>query len=113
MGRVQSRQTPKFRGWDRRTESRRDLYLGTAKRHFYHLNIDSGEVLSDFATDAAPTGYLTVADGSLLIFLGDEILASFDLDLKKQRWSWKLPKNGPLRGRISGKEMCWLAIVEN
>jgi hypothetical protein len=78
-----------------------------------HLNIDSGEVLSDFATDAAPTGHLTVADGSLLIFLGDGILASFDLDLKKQRWSWKLPKNGPLRGRISGKEMCWLAIVEN
>src|SRR5260370_19492028 len=70
----------------------RDLYLGTAKRHLYRLNIDSGEVLSDSATDAAPNGHLTVADGSLVVFLGDEIFASFDLDLKKLRWSVEASK---------------------
>lgn len=69
-----------------------DLYLGTAKRHLYRLNIDSGEVLSDLATEAPPNGRLAVADGSLLVFLGDETLASFDLDLKKLRWSAEASK---------------------
>ena len=69
-----------------------DLYLGTAKRHLYRLNIDSGEMLSDLATEAPPNGRLAVADGSLLVFLGDETLASVDLDLKKLRWSVEASK---------------------
>jgi outer membrane protein assembly factor BamB len=69
-----------------------DLYLGTAKRHLYRLNIDSGEVLSDLATDAAPNGRLIVTSDSLFAFLGDEIFASFDLNLKKLRWSAEASK---------------------
>jgi outer membrane protein assembly factor BamB len=84
----------------------RDLYLGTAKRHLYRLNIDSGEVLSDFATDATPNGHLIVADGSLLVFLGDEIFASFDLDLRKQRWSVEASKE-----RTSARPYLWQGHV--
>ena len=34
-----------------------DLYVGTAKRHLYRLNTDSGEVLGDLATQAAPNRF--------------------------------------------------------
>jgi outer membrane protein assembly factor BamB len=69
-----------------------DLYLGTVKRHLYRLNIDTGEVQSDLATDAAPNGRLIATDDSLFVFLGDEIFASFDLNLKKLRWSAEASK---------------------
>jgi outer membrane protein assembly factor BamB len=69
-----------------------DLYLGTAKRHLYRLNTDSGEVLSDLATEATPNGHLVVADNSLLAFLGDEIIASVDLGLAKLQWSAEASK---------------------
>jgi outer membrane protein assembly factor BamB len=69
-----------------------DLYLGTVKRHLYRLNTDSGEVQSDFATNAAPNGRLIATDDSLFAFLGDEIFASFDLSLKKLRWSVEASK---------------------
>jgi outer membrane protein assembly factor BamB len=69
-----------------------DLYLGTAKRHLFRLNTDSGEVLSDLATEATPNGHLVVAGDALLAFLGDEIIASVDLDLRKVRWSAEASK---------------------
>jgi outer membrane protein assembly factor BamB len=69
-----------------------DLYLGTAKRHLYRLNADSGEVLGDLATEATPKGHLVVAGISLLAFLGDEIVASADLGLAKLRWSAEASK---------------------
>jgi outer membrane protein assembly factor BamB len=69
-----------------------DLYLGTVKRHLYRLNIDSGEVLSDFVTDAAPNGRLIASDDSLFTFLGDEIFASIDLNMKTLRWSAEASK---------------------
>jgi outer membrane protein assembly factor BamB len=69
-----------------------DLYLGTAKRHLYRLNADSGDVLGDMETQAQPIGRLVLADNSLLAFLGDEIFASFDLDLKNLRWSAEASK---------------------
>lgn len=69
-----------------------DLYLGTAKRHLYRLNADSGEVLGDTETQAAPNGRLLLVENSLLAFLGDEIFTSFDLDLKKVRWSSEASK---------------------
>ena len=69
-----------------------DLYLGTAKRHLYRLNADSGEILSDLATEATPSGRLIIAGGSLLAFLGDETLASLDLSLKQIRWSAEASK---------------------
>jgi outer membrane protein assembly factor BamB len=69
-----------------------DLYLGTAKRHLYRLNADSGEVLSDTETEAAPSGRLVLVDNSLYAFIGDEVFASFDLDLKKVRWSVRASK---------------------
>jgi outer membrane protein assembly factor BamB len=69
-----------------------DLYLGTANRHLYRLNADSGEILGDTETEAAPNGRLVLADNSLLAFLGDEVFACFDLDLKKLRWSIEASK---------------------
>lgn len=69
-----------------------DLYLGTTNRHIYRLNADSGEVLNDLGTQSAPNRHLILADDSLLAFLGDEIFASFDLDLKKLRWSEEASK---------------------
>ena len=69
-----------------------DLYLGTAKRHLYRLNADSGDVLGDTETQAAPNGRLLLVENSLLAFLGDEIFTSFDLDLKKVRWSSEASK---------------------
>jgi outer membrane protein assembly factor BamB len=69
-----------------------DLYVGTTKRHLFRLNADSGEVLDDFVTGSAPNRYLIVADDSLLAFLGDEMFASFDLGLKKLRWSAEASK---------------------
>jgi len=65
----------------------RDLYLGTAKRQLYRLNTGSGEILGETATQATPFGQLILASDSLFVFLGDELLASFDLDLKKPRWN--------------------------
>ena len=65
----------------------RDLYLGTAKRRLYRLSADSGEVLGDFVTESMPNRHLIVEDDSLFAFLGDEVFASFDLPLKKLRWS--------------------------
>jgi len=69
-----------------------NLYLGTSKRHLYRLNTDSGAVLSDLPTESAPNRRLIIANDSLLVFLGDEIFASFDLDLKKLRWSAEASK---------------------
>jgi len=69
-----------------------NLYLGTSKRHLYRLDTDSGAVLSDLPTESAPNRRLIIANDSLLAFLGDEIFASFDLDLKKLRWSAEASK---------------------
>jgi len=63
-----------------------DLYLGTGNRHLYGLNVDSGEVLGEYATESAPNRQLLIAENPLVVFLGDEVYASFDLDLKKIRW---------------------------
>lgn len=69
-----------------------DLYLGTANRHLYRLDADSGEVLADIETRAEPTGHLVVSDDSLLAFIGYNALGSFDLELMKLRWSSEIPK---------------------
>jgi len=69
-----------------------DLYLGTAKRHLYRLNTETGKVENDLATEAMPYGRLVIDDDFLLVFLGDEVLASFDLDLTKLRWSVEASK---------------------
>jgi outer membrane protein assembly factor BamB len=69
-----------------------DLYLGTAKRHIFRVDSTSGEVLSDFAVESQPHGHITIAGDSLFAFLGDEVLASFDLSLKKLQWSSEASK---------------------
>jgi outer membrane protein assembly factor BamB len=69
-----------------------DLYLGTAKRQLYRLNTESGEILGETAAQATAYGQLILASDSLFVFLGDELLASFDLDLKKLRWSAEASK---------------------
>jgi outer membrane protein assembly factor BamB len=69
-----------------------DLYLGTAKRRLYRLDSASGKVLGELATDAEPRGHLLLAGDSLVTFLGDELLSSFDLPLKQVRWSSEASK---------------------
>lgn len=83
-----------------------DLYLGTAKRHLYRLNADSGEVLGDTETKVAPNGRLLLVDDSLLAFLGDDLFASFDLDLKKIRWSSEASKQW-----TSARPYLWHEVV--
>jgi outer membrane protein assembly factor BamB len=70
----------------------RALYVGTAKRHLYRLDADSGEVLSDFATEAEPRWPIIVAGDSLIVFLGEEVLAGLDLSLKQMKWSSEASK---------------------
>jgi len=83
-----------------------DLYLGTANRHLYRLSTDSGEVLGDIPTKAAPNGHLSVVGDSLLAFLGDENFSSFDLDLKKLHWSAQASKEW-----TSARPYLWCDLV--
>jgi outer membrane protein assembly factor BamB len=66
-----------------------DLYLGTAKHRLYRLDANSGEVRGEVETEAEPDGHLVLADNSLLAVLGGRVIANFDLDLKRMRWSAK------------------------
>ena len=70
-----------------------EIYVGTANRHIYRLDADSGKVLADLAADAEPRWRLMIASDSLLAFLGPQTLASFDLSLKETRWSAKASPN--------------------
>jgi len=83
-----------------------DLYVGTAKRRLYRLDTGSGEVLSDFAAESEPRWSLLIASDSLVAFLGDEVLASIDLSLKKIRWSAEAPKEW-----TSARPYLWRGIV--
>ena len=83
-----------------------DLYVGTAKRRLYRLDTGSGEVLSDFAAESEPRWSLLIAGDSLVAFLGDEVLASIDLSLKKILWSAEAPKEW-----TSARPYLWRGIV--
>ncbi len=63
-----------------------NLYVGTAKRHVYRLDSGSGEVLGDMVTESEPRWTMVVAGESILVFLGEDVLASLDLLLKKVLW---------------------------
>ena len=69
-----------------------DLYVGTSKRHVYRLDAQSGNVLADMGTEAEPRWRLILAPNSLLVFLGDEILADLDLSLTRVLWSAEASK---------------------
>lgn len=68
------------------------VYFGTAQRHLYRLGADSGEILGDISTEATPSGHLIPVGDSLLAFVGDEVVASFNPDLKKLQWSVEASK---------------------
>jgi hypothetical protein len=70
------------------------------------LDTGSGEVLSDFAAESEPRWSLLIAGDSLVAFLGDEVLASIDLSLKKIRWSAEAPKEW-----TSARPYLWRGIV--
>jgi outer membrane protein assembly factor BamB len=69
-----------------------DLFLGTAKRRLYRLDAGSGNVLGEIATEADPLSRIIIAGDSLLVFFGNEVLASLDLSLKKVRWAQRASK---------------------
>lgn len=83
-----------------------DLYVGTSKRHMYRLSSTSGEVLSDLATKSEPRGQVLIADDSLLVFLGTDILASLDLALERVRWSAEASKEW-----TSARPYLWHKVV--
>lgn len=83
-----------------------DLYVGTTKRHLYRLDTRSGDVLGDFVAESEPRWSLLVAGDSLIAFLGDEVLASLDLSLKKMRWSAEASKEW-----TSARPYLWRGMV--
>jgi outer membrane protein assembly factor BamB len=70
----------------------RSLYVGTAKRHIYRLDSASGDVLGDMNTESEPRWSIAVAGESILVFLGEDVLVSLDLSLKKVLWSAEASK---------------------
>jgi len=83
-----------------------DLYVGTAKRHIYRLDTDSGNVLGDFATESEPRWHLALTEDSLVVFVGEEILDSLDLSLKNLRWSAEASKEW-----TSARPYLWQGLV--
>ena len=83
---------PRREGNDVRSGQREYVYVGTDKRQVYRLSADSGEILGNVTTNATPYGRLVAAGDSLFAFLGDEVVASFNLDLKKLQWSAEASK---------------------
>jgi outer membrane protein assembly factor BamB len=84
----------------------RNLYVGTTTRHIYRLDSGSGEVLGDIVTQSEPRWTIVLAGESILVFLGEDVLASLDLSLKRVLWSAEASKewtsNRPYlwRGRV-------------
>jgi len=68
------------------------LYVGTANRHVYRVESSSGNLTADVQTEWQPRWSLLFPDDSLVVFLGDETLASIDLSLKKILWSAEASK---------------------
>src|SRR5260370_28261689 len=64
----------------------RDLYVGTDQRRLYRIKAESGEVSGSLDTAASPRSRLIASPEGLLVFLGDDILASVDPSLKKVQW---------------------------
>lgn len=83
-----------------------DLFLGTAKRRLYRLDAGSGNVLGEIAAEAEPIGHIIITGDSLLVFLGDEVLASLDLSLKKMRWVQEAAKEWS-----SARPYLWRGLV--
>lgn len=69
------------------------IYLGTANRHLYRLDADSGKILADLPVEGDPRWRLILTRDSLLVFLGPQILAAADLSLKDIGWSAKASPN--------------------
>jgi PQQ-like domain len=80
--------------------------LGTAGRRLYRLDTESGSVLSDLSTQSAPNRRLIVDGESIFVFVGDEIFASVDSELKKLRWSAEASKEW-----TSARPYLWHGIV--
>ncbi len=83
-----------------------DLYLGTANRHIYRVDSTSGDLTGDFQTEWQPRWNILLANNSLVLFLGDETLASIDLSLKKILWSAEASKEW-----TSARPYLWRGLV--
>lgn len=64
-----------------------DLYVGTSNRQLHHLSTATGDVLSECSVEAEPHGPLLIAGESLLALLGEDVLVSVDLQLKRVQWT--------------------------
>ena len=83
-----------------------DLYLGTAHRHIYRIDTNSGDVTRDFHSEWQPRWNIVLADHGLVLFLGDEIIASLDPSLQKMRWSAEASKEW-----TSARPYLWRGII--
>lgn len=83
------------------------LYLGTANRHIYRIDASSGDVTGDLHTELKPRWNIVVlADNGLVVFLGDEIIASVDPSLQKMRWSAEASKEW-----TSARPYLWRGVI--
>ena len=83
-----------------------DIYLGTADRHLYRLDADSGRVLGELSVESEPRWRIVSGGDSLLVFLGPQILASVDLSLKQVRWLAKASQEW-----MSARPYLWRDLV--
>jgi outer membrane protein assembly factor BamB len=70
------------------------IYVGTTDQRLYRLSAETGEVISELATEAKPVGRLVVANDSLLLFLQNApervgYIISVDSNLTSVRWKQK------------------------
>jgi hypothetical protein len=80
--------------------------MGTKNRHLFRIDSASGDVRKDFPTQSQPWGRLVITGGSLLVLLGDEMLASVDLLLTKIQWSAEASKEW-----TSARPYVWRGLV--
>jgi outer membrane protein assembly factor BamB len=83
-----------------------DLYLGTEHRHIYRIDSKSGDLIADFRSEWRPRWNLVSTENSLIMFLGDEIIASLDLSLKKMQWSAEASKEW-----TSARPYLWRGLI--
>jgi eukaryotic-like serine/threonine-protein kinase len=67
------------------------IYVGTNDQRLYRLNAETGEVISELATEAKPVGRLAFVNDSLLLFLQNAservgYIVSVDSKLTSVRW---------------------------
>jgi outer membrane protein assembly factor BamB len=82
------------------------LYVGTSQGRLYRLDPGSGEVTASMKVPEAPRGMPLCTGQSLVVLLGNEVLACVDLALESIRWT------RPAQGQWGGnRPLLWNELV--